>query len=107
MASVEQQRQQQQKPSVQQPQTQMHPQSVSTQQVPQTQHAQFQAQLRYPQQLQQSSMPMSVSTSCPFSSKVFNFLSPHSLLDLMILQYQASGVTGHQNVQVLIGCFWI
>ncbi|XP_028109766.1 flowering time control protein FCA-like isoform X2 [Camellia sinensis] len=62
------------KPSVQQPQTQSHPQSRSTQQVPQTQQAQLQAQLRHPQQLQQSSFPSS---------------------------YQASGVTGHQNAQEL------
>ncbi|KAI8010935.1 Flowering time control protein FCA [Camellia lanceoleosa] len=48
--------------------------SVLSAQVPQTQQAQLQAQLRHPQQLQQSSFPSS---------------------------YQASGVTGHQNAQEL------
>ncbi|GFZ09091.1 flowering time control protein FCA [Actinidia rufa] len=68
--------QQQQKPSVQQPLTQSHRQSLSAQQVPQTQPAQLQTQpqtqLRHPQQLQQNSLQSS---------------------------YQASGVKGPQNAQ--------
>ncbi|XP_057485558.1 flowering time control protein FCA isoform X2 [Actinidia eriantha] len=75
--------QQQQKSSVQQPHTQSHPQSLSGQQVSQTQPAQLlaqpaqlqtqpQTQLRHPQQLQQHSLQ-----------------SP----------YQASGVKGSQNAQ--------
>ncbi|KAL7178324.1 hypothetical protein ACSBR2_031472 [Camellia fascicularis] len=71
---------QQQKQSVQQPQTQSHPQRISTQQVPQTQQFQLQTQVQtqahHPQQLQQSSLP--------------------SL-------YQASGVTGHQNILEQLG----
>ncbi|KAA8527351.1 hypothetical protein F0562_034934 [Nyssa sinensis] len=71
----EQQHQQQQKPSVQQPQTQSHAQGLPMQQVPQTQvphQNQLQAQLRHPQLFQQTSFPSS---------------------------YQASGGTGHQNIQ--------
>jgi len=71
----------QQKPLIQQPQAQSHV-HPSAQQVRQTQqvqlHAQLQTQLRHQQQLQQQLQQPTLSSS-----------------------YQASGVTGHQNVQEL------
>ncbi|XP_059632819.1 flowering time control protein FCA isoform X2 [Cornus florida] len=77
LALFEQQRQP--KPSIQQPQTQSHPQGLSIHQVPQAQvqlqnqlQTQLQMQPRHPQQLQQTSLS-----------------SP----------YQASGVSNHQTIQ--------
>uniref|UniRef100_A0A2N9IMY8 Flowering time control protein FCA n=1 Tax=Fagus sylvatica TaxID=28930 RepID=A0A2N9IMY8_FAGSY len=74
----EQKQQQQQKPLVQLPQTQSHPQVLSAQQVTHTQQVQLpghlQPQLRHQQQIQQPNLSSS---------------------------YQASGVTGHQNIQEL------
>ncbi|CAK9145680.1 unnamed protein product [Ilex paraguariensis] len=65
--------QQQQKPSVQQPQMLSHPQGLSTQQIPQTQQmqlpvqiqTQLQSQLRHPQQL----LPTSQSSSTPGAAR--------------------------------------
>ncbi|KAK6913664.1 RNA recognition motif domain, partial [Dillenia turbinata] len=80
------QQQQQQKPSVQQPQAQSHPQAqvMPTQQVPQPKQAQVQTQ---PQQAR-------------FPTQVLSQIRPHQQMQQPIPSYQPSGPTIDTNVQV-------